>query len=823
MINRNKYFFSLVFLFTASIAFAQPLRTVTYDMKLETADQAAEEGDYYGAIEWYGKAYEDSKDLNLQLAIADLYVLARDFNKGEKVYERILKRDKTKEYEDIRVDYAKALKSQGKYKEALSQFNIVLSDSEADDSLKTVAKRELYGIEMIEKLAPNLEAIVTPLTGKANSASAESAPIMGPDGALYFSSFNRKKEIIFDGSEKDYQAKIYTAEKNDKGEYDKVTALPELINRPDFNSAGVAFSRDGKRMYFTRAVLLNNEIERSTIFVSYAGADGWGGAKEITELNGDYVLKHPIVGELFGNEVLFFSSNMPGGVGGYDIYYSTIKGETYGLPTNLGTTINTFSDEITPFYSNGTLYFSSTGHPSMGGYDINYATWNGSNWEKLTNIGFNYNSPYDDMFLRFNESGSNGFLVSNRPYKDKTKLKNNDGCCDDIYGVYIRDLVIDLLVNVEDDGGALNGANTDLYDVTLGGFPETKNNVNTNVFNFPLQADRNYKAIIKKEGYFPDSISFNTNAILDDYTVKKTVKLKKDPNYDPNKGKGNNGDGGDEVITVSANEPIRLNNIYFDLDKSNILLDAEDDLETLYGLLSEYSDMVIELSSHTDSQGDDKYNQKLSQRRAESTKKWLTDKGIVSSRIKAVGYGEKLIVNRCKNGVKCTDDEHRQNRRSEFKIIAGPQTIEIRKSTFKNNGGDRSGEEKQGSSSGKQSIKDNTSILKFEHVDTVPMPVITFDEAVVNLGTLKIGEVKEVVFTFTNTGNADLKIEIATTCKCTDLTYPTEIIKPGGKGTIKGIYHTAHENAGDIRKIIDIVANTNPIVVEARFTAKIIE
>ncbi len=668
------------FLGVGSLA-AQPMKTVDYNTKLQVADLAASEGDYYGAIEWYTKAFEESKDLNLQLAIADLYVLARDFNKAEKIYDRILKRDKKREYEDIRIDFAKVLKSQGKYREALSEYNTILGDAEATDSLKAIARFELKGIEMMDNLAPNLEAIVNYLPGKVNSGSAETSPAIGPEGSLYFSSFNRKKEIILDGSEKDYHAKLFTAEKNDKGEYDKITALPENINRTEFNTAGAAFSRDGKRMYFTRALLQNNNIESSTLFVSTRGDAGWSSPREITELKGDFIIKHPYVGELFGNEVLFFSSNMLGGLGGYDLFYSQIKGDSYGIATNLGNVVNTAADEVSPYYNNGTLYFSSNGHPNIGGFDIFYANWNGFNWEGLTNIGFNYNSAYDDLFFRFNESGSSGFLVSNRPNKDKQKMKGSDSCCDDIYGVYIRELVIDLLSTVEDQNGALNGANVEVYDLTLGGYPETKTNFNGNVFNFPLLADRNYKAIFKKEGYFPDTITFNTNGIVEDKTIKRTIKLKADPDY-----------GKDEVEIVTINQAIRLNNIYYNYDKSDILPDAEEDLNTLLELMEDYPDMVIELSSHTDARGDDGYNQKLSQRRAESAKTWLIAKGVNKDRIKPVGYGEKVILNKCANNVRCTDAEHRINRRTEFKIIAGPQTIEIKKEIFKDKGGDRTGE-----------------------------------------------------------------------------------------------------------------------------------
>jgi len=130
--------------------------------------------------------------------------------------------------------------------------------------------------------------------------------------------------------------------------------------------------------------------------------------------------------------------------------------------------------------------------------------------------------------------------------------------------------------------------------------------------------------------------------------------------------------------TVSRNEPITLHSIYFDFNDDKILPEAEKDLLYLKSLMDQYPDMVIELSSHTDSRGDNDFNKKLSQRRANSTKTWLIEEGVASSRIKAVGYGETKLLNKCKDKVKCTEEEHQLNRRSEFKIIAGPQTIEIK-------------------------------------------------------------------------------------------------------------------------------------------------
>jgi outer membrane protein OmpA-like peptidoglycan-associated protein len=124
-------------------------------------------------------------------------------------------------------------------------------------------------------------------------------------------------------------------------------------------------------------------------------------------------------------------------------------------------------------------------------------------------------------------------------------------------------------------------------------------------------------------------------------------------------------------------------NIYYDFDKWNILPDAEKDLAVLEELMIKYPDMVIELSSHTDAQGKSKYNQRLSQKRAESAKEWLTEHGVSEDRIKPVGYGESQIRNKCVDGVKCSDEEHRYNRRTEFKIIAGPTSIQIEKTRLK--------------------------------------------------------------------------------------------------------------------------------------------
>lgn len=652
------YFFLLI----SGIISAQPVQVSSYETMINTAVEAAEGGDYLTAIEWFGKAFEDSKDQNLQVAIADMYVLLRDYPKAEKIYERVIKRDRKDEFFDVRLDWAKAMKSQGKYKQAMDELNSFASTTE-NDSLRKEAKLELKGILLMENYPENIEAAIGFAGENVNSPSAESSPAFYTDGSMYFSSMNSKQPVTLDGEEKEYQAKIYAAVRSGQDDFDKASALDESINRIGFYNNGVSFSEDGKRMYFTREKYHNNKVESSQIFLSKREGDKWSTPYPIDVVNTENRSRHPYEGELFGNKVLYFSSDMAGGYGGFDLYYSTIKGDEYGLPVNLGPVVNTFKTENSPFYKDGTLYFSSNGHPGMGGMDIFYSKWNGSVWSEPSNMGYNYNTSYDDVFFRLNQSGNAGALVSNRTHKDKKKFKNTLTCCDDIYMIQIRDLVIDLKLLVQNDKGNLEGATVELYEGT-GKVPvESKNNTLSNDFTFLLDADKSYTAIVTRQGYYPDTVKFNTNGIFDDYSVKKTSILKTKP---------------ETKRVLKRNEPIVLKSIYFDFNDDQILPDAEKDLAYLKSLMDQYPDLEIELSSHTDSRGDNNFNMKLSQRRADSTKKWLVGEGVKASRIKAKGYGETRLLNKCKDGVKCSEEEHQLNRRSEFRIIAGPQTIEIK-------------------------------------------------------------------------------------------------------------------------------------------------
>ncbi|NBC24407.1 MAG: OmpA family protein, partial [Bacteroidetes bacterium] len=263
-----------------------------------------------------------------------------------------------------------------------------------------------------------------------------------------------------------------------------------------------------------------------------------------------------------------------------------------------------------------------------------------------------------------------GYLVSNRS-NDEIRSLRGEHCCDNIYTVGIKDIEIDVLVSTFADKEPLKGAVIEVAEINQAGEILNSNSASsekTNTFKFRLQADKRYRVYTYKNGFVKDSTEINTIGMNKSYTFKKQFSLEP---AEP------------ETEIVTINQPIRMNNIYYDYDDDKILPDAERDLQNLFDLMQEYPEMVIELSSHTDARGNDNYNIDLSQRRANNAKRWLVRKGIDSDRIVAKGYGESQILNECKNNVECTEEQHRKNRRTEFKIIEGPESIEIKKEVIK--------------------------------------------------------------------------------------------------------------------------------------------
>ncbi|MCC6817082.1 MAG: OmpA family protein [Saprospiraceae bacterium] len=671
----RKIFFLLLFsAVSLSIGWTQPANSNTPVKLNKAGEEQIAIGQYYNALDLFEKSYKELKDKNVAIQIAKTHFLLRDYNKSATWYSRILNRDKKNEFFENRVAYGRALKMNGQSTEAASEFNSYIATG-VDESLKDQARMELAGIAMMETMKDNPSIIIKNIGNNVNNSESQSSPVL-EGNELYYGSLtdkSLKKDSKDDGV---HYAKLFSSSYSEGKGYEKGVELPEEINREGYHTTNSSISMDGTIMFFTRTLSEGGLSSESKIYACSKTASGWSPAIEVNGVNGDYLATHPIEGELYGSKVLFFTSNMQGGKGGMDLYYATKIGEIdYSAPVNLSS-INTAGDEITPYYLDGILYFSSDGRPGLGGLDIYSTRWNGSEWSEPMNMGIPFNTCTDEFSYKIGKDGDRGFLVSNRPDPESKSLKSKT-CCDDIYLVNKRKLVIELIAIVKDTmGKSLKGASVQLITMNADGESDvqTKTNNEGNRISSVLDKDKAYKVVVTKDGYFPQEISLNTVGIDKDQTIEKEFILRALP-------------AESEFEIISINEPIRLNNIYYKLDDDKILPDAVKDLQILIDLMTKYPDMVIELRSHTDSRADDAYNQKLSERRASSARRWMMNKGIDGKRIKSKGLGETQILNGCTNGEDCTEEEHKLNRRTEFVIVAGPTTIEVKKEVLNKKAG----------------------------------------------------------------------------------------------------------------------------------------
>jgi peptidoglycan-associated lipoprotein len=679
----KKILLNILFVALGYGLFAQPLAgRHTLEQMRETADAQYALNDYYNALIWYEKIFEDIKDdknnpdkeeIAYQAALC--YLQLRDYAKAESKLAAVIKKDKDNSIKDIQLVYGKVLKLNGKYDEAITLLERI-SKTSLDQTTRKAAVVELEGARL-GKNAQIQELLRIENAGTdINSGGKETSGFSAKAGEMFFVSDRRSSVTELNGKVNVF-SKIYSAQLQGTN-WSNVKALDQVVNREGTHHFSVTLSPDGNTMFFTRGVITGETVSESKAYMSKRERNGWGLA---SELKGSFSGKvmYPIVGELFGKEVLFFSSDMEGTKGGLDLYYATKKSEgVYDYPVNLGEVLNTSGDEITPYYNDGKLYFSSNGHVGMGGLDVFVSTWDGTGWSLPLNMGKGFNSSADDKAFTIDKEG-NGFLSSNRiggtgklkTIKEQPSLGQT--CCDDVFVIIKDKIKANLIAMVLDKNQKpLNGTNIQIIEMTNNqpGNTSSKENKTGNTFDSPLTLERSYMLVTSKENYKSDTTYFNTVGFKKTTNVEKTITLKLSPKAKPT----------DEFVTVEINQPIELENILYDYNKADIRSESEEDLNYLADLLVKYPDMVIELSSHTDARGKDAYNKDLSQRRANAVVKWLNEKrGITPERLKPVGYGETMLKNQCGNNVQCTEEEHQVNRRTEFKIISGPKEIKVTK------------------------------------------------------------------------------------------------------------------------------------------------
>ncbi len=655
---------------------SEKLKNLGPKKKLKIANNLYERGSYINALMYYEEVYaQKPEDACVVSRLAKLNYLVRDYVKAETYYQKFYELDPVK-YSKAKYMQALMQKYNGKYAEAKTNFEAFskeYNDADGDKAeMDKWVKRQVEGCELgIKTTGAPERVIVELLDTKVNNPFSDFAPIAVGDGELVFSSLRSDKAIILPNPDVEGSdtvtlpySKIYSTKRDGKT-WAESKLFPGPINSDQYHVGNGAFSKDGKRFYFTQCVVGAELKMECAIYVSQKQGDSWGEPKKL-DVNGEGTTNtHPSIGVMKdGKEYIFFSSTRSETPKdkkksdvvkvNSDIYYAEITGpEKTGPVKNLGNKINTKYDEVTPFYDNNThtLYFSSEGYVSIGGFDIYSITHNGTDWDTVTNLLAPINSSVDDLYFNLANDGRNGFLVSNRPGGYGLKSAT---CCDDIYSFRIvKEINVRIMVaDRKTPETPLAGADVSILKTTGGNNLPVGNFTTTadETVLFALQPDEVYQINATKSGYWGKDTIINVNALAETVDPKDTLDLVL-------------------LLDEIQRQKIKLKRVYYDFDKYNLTKQYKVALDTLAALLNENKTWTIEIYGHTDTIGSDAYNMVLAKRRAQVCADYLGTKGIDIARISLIAKGrtEPQAPNTLANG---TDNPkgRAMNRRAEFKI-----------------------------------------------------------------------------------------------------------------------------------------------------------
>ncbi len=455
---------------------------------------------------------------------------------------------------------------------------------------------------------------------------------------------------------------LYEGTINEDGTISDVNLFSKTLNTK-FHEASVSFTPDQKTVYFTRDYYVNKQLQKDdtgwtnlAIMKAKVAPDGsWTDLEPLPFNNAAYSCGHPSVNK--DGTKLYFTSDMPGSLGETDIFVVDIlPNGTYGIPRNLGKKVNTLGKEMFPHIDEeDILYFSSDSRKEgMGGLDVYAVKIYEKAISNALHLGAPVNSEADDFAYILKNDVHEGYFSSNR--------EGGKGD-DDIYHFTSSPPLkieckqtIDGIVRNKKTNEIIAGAVVVLFDDKDNELDSTTTNAE-GVFKLSIDCGNSYKVVAAKENFEKDEYSFKTVDNPDEI-IKVSLALDPIP----------------EVVKVRKKVVVNINPIYFDFDKADIRPDAALELDKVVAIMQKYPELIIEAGSHTDSRGPAEYNEILSQRRAKSTMDYIVEKGIDASRITAKGYGETQLTNKCDGTVKCTEEEHDMNRRTEF-VILNPDVL----------------------------------------------------------------------------------------------------------------------------------------------------
>ena len=611
---------------------------------LKYADKQFGLENYAHAASVYAQAYQQKPRYTTAKQAAQAYTNIQDYDQSFAWWEKVVTAEEAQ-----RDDYAQYLQAALKVGKG-DQIEKILTQA----GLSPTDFPELDFALINSLQSGNARVALLPLQ-EINTPGSDFGLVVGNGGNQYFSSDRgepiptAKKGIRLDARSNVHRAdqssfndrpffQIY--QKDETGNQIQVKSdLQDAAHVSDIAlmpSKGLVFYtvlRDVRKIKKNRAYSIHPEI-----FYGILGNDGSIQSSKAFPLNEftNHGIQNPFVDE--STKRIYFASDMAGGTGGFDIYYVTYdENLNFGSPVNLGPVINTAGDESHPFIVGDTFFFSSKGHPGVGGMDIFRARISEGAFTKVQNLGIPFNSTRDDFAYYVSKEGKR-YLSSDR--------EGGLGL-DDIY--LVEDLYKKLLAKIIDCDGVIVSGDFDvqLVAATSKQRLETQRSESGEILG-DLEPEQDFWLLLSKPGYFSIQDSSLSTIGLEADTLKREYRLTRIP----------------------YNLPMWTDILFYDLDKSGINADAQAVLDRVAELMGKHDFLSLKVGSHTDARASVAYNMALSERRTNAVMEYLSDKGIAADRIQLGWFGEEKLANDCGDGRPCPENLHQQNRRSELVLEA---------------------------------------------------------------------------------------------------------------------------------------------------------